>query len=240
MFLCSGLRLHELNRETDVIVLSEKWSSVNTCRDIQGYTGFHTCRADKTGGGVSVFIRNCYTSTHMANFSVCHAYNEISVVKVSLSNNCSVIIIGVYRPPDKSKIPEFTIVLNDILSSTSQPDHVFLVGDLNISLLDPTAIENDFINNCHSNSLIPLIHKPTRNANNNPSIIDHIWTNQLYDTFNGIFLLDITDHYPIFTIAPINCLQKRIRVKFRDHSGQNLAKLKIEVEHYLNNHVQIN
>ena len=54
------------------------------------------------------------------------------------------------------------------------------------------------------------------------------------------FLLDITDHYPIFTIAPINCPQKRIRVKFRDHSGQNLAKLKFEVEHYLNNHVQIN
>ena len=54
------------------------------------------------------------------------------------------------------------------------------------------------------------------------------------------FLLDITDHYPIFTIAPINSPQKQICVKFRYHSGQNLAKLKIEVEHYLNNHDQIN
>ena len=54
------------------------------------------------------------------------------------------------------------------------------------------------------------------------------------------FLLDITDHYPIFTIAPINCPQKWILAKFRDHSGQNLAKLKFAVEHYLNNHVQIN
>ena len=200
------------------------------------YTGFHTYRADKTGGGVSVFIRNCYTSTHMAKFSVCYAYYDISVVKVSLSNNCKGIIIGVYRPPDKSKIPEFTIKLNEILSSTPQSAHVFIVGDLNINLLDPIAIENDFINN----SLIPLINKPTRNANNNPSILDYIWTNQLYDTFNGIFLLDITDHYPIFTIAIINCPQKRIRVKFRDNSGQNLAKLKFEVEHYLNNRVQIN
>ena len=130
--------------------------------------------------------------------------------------------------------------MNEILSSTSQFDHVFIVGDLNINLLDPIAIENDFINNCHRNSLIPLINKPTRNANNNPSILDHIWTNQLYDTSNDIFLLDITGHYPIYTIAPINCHQKRIRVKFRDHSGQNLAKLKFEVEQYLNNHVQIN
>ena len=136
---------------------------------------------------------------------MCHAYYEFSVVRISLSNNCAVIIIGVYRPPDKSKIPEFTIKLNEILSSNSQSDHVFIAGDLNINLLDPTAIENDFINNCHFNSLIPLINKPTRNANNNPTILDHIWSNQLYDTFNGIFLLDITDHYPIFTIVPINC-----------------------------------
>ena len=93
---------------------------------------------------------------------------------------------------------------------------------------------------CHSNTPFPLINKPTRNANNNSCILDHTWTNQLYDTFNGIFLLDITDHYPIFTIAPINCLQKRIRVKFWDHSGQNLAKLRFKVEHYLNTHVQIN
>ena len=115
----------------------------------------------------------------MANFLVCHAYYEFSVVRISLSNNCTVIIIGVYRPPDKSKIPEFTIKLNEILSSTSQSDHVFIVGDLNINLLDPTAIENDFFNNCHSNSLNPLINKPTRNANNNPSILYRIWSNQL-------------------------------------------------------------
>ena len=59
-------------------------------------------------------------------------------------------------------------------------------------------------------------------------------------TFNGFFLLDITNHHPIFTIALINCPQKRIHVKFRNHSRQNLAKVKIEVEHYLNNHVRIN
>ena len=133
-------------------MFSETWFSANTCHGVQGYTGSHTYLADKTGGGVSVFIRNCYTSTHMAKFLVCHACYEISVVKVSLSNNCTVIIIAVYKPPDKSKIPEFTVKFNEILSSTSQSDHVF--GGLNINLLYSIAIENDFINNCHSNSLI--------------------------------------------------------------------------------------
>ena len=77
----------KLNRVADAIVVSETWFSANTCHDVQGYTGFHTYRADKTGGSVSVLIRNSYTSTHMADFSVFHAYYEISVVKVSLSNN---------------------------------------------------------------------------------------------------------------------------------------------------------
>ena len=102
----------------------------------------------------------------MAQFFVCHAYYEINVVKVLFSNNCTIIIIGVYRPPDKSNIPQFTIKLNENLSSASQSDHVFIVGDLNINLLDPIAIENNFINNRHSYSLIPLINKPTLNANN--------------------------------------------------------------------------
>ena len=65
--------------------------------------------------------------------------------------------------------------------------HVFIVGDLNINLLDHIDIENDFINNCHSNSLIPLINKPTRNANKNPSIIDHIWTTQQLMTHSMVF-----------------------------------------------------
>ena len=123
------------------------------------------------------------------------------------------------------------------MSSISQSDYVFIVSDLNINLLDPTALENNFINNSHYNSLIPLINKPTPNE---ICILDHLWSNQLYDTFSGIFLSDITDHYPIFTIVPINCPQKRVRVKFRDHYGQNIARLKLEVEHYVYNHVQIN
>ena len=62
------------------------------------------------------------------------------MVKVSVSYNCTVIIIGVYRPPDTSEIPELAIKFNKILSTISQSDHVFIVGELNINLLDPIAI----------------------------------------------------------------------------------------------------
>ena len=59
-----------LRRAADVIVLYETWFSVNTCRDVLDYNGFHTHCLDKSGGGVGVFIGNYCTSLHMANFSV--------------------------------------------------------------------------------------------------------------------------------------------------------------------------
>ena len=49
----------ELSRAADFIVLSETWFSANTCHDVQGYSGLHAYRADKSGGGVSVFVRDC-------------------------------------------------------------------------------------------------------------------------------------------------------------------------------------
>ena len=58
-FICVWIRSLQ-----DVIVLSETWSSANTCHDVQGYTFLHyTYNPDTTVGGVSVLIRNCDTST---------------------------------------------------------------------------------------------------------------------------------------------------------------------------------
>ena len=58
----------ELNRAADVIVFLETWFSANTCYGVQGYTCFHTYRADKTGGGVYVFIRNVIHQPIWPNF----------------------------------------------------------------------------------------------------------------------------------------------------------------------------
>ena len=49
---------------------------------------------------VSMFIRNCYTSTH----KVVTSYYEIGVAKISLSNTFAASIIGIYSPPYYSKL----------------------------------------------------------------------------------------------------------------------------------------
>ena len=53
----------ELSRAADDIVFSETWFSVNTCYDVQGYTGFHTYHADKTGG--SLCLSEIVTHRHI-------------------------------------------------------------------------------------------------------------------------------------------------------------------------------
>ena len=54
-----------------------------------------------------------------------------------------------------------------------------------------------------SNSFLPLITRPTRVTANSAKLIDNIFTNHFdcsLQSSEGIFVTDITDHYPIFHI----------------------------------------
>ena len=62
----------------------------------------------------------------------------------------------------------------------------------------------------HSNSLIPLIYKPTRETKTTVTLIDNIFTNN-YNVndllLQGLLITDISDHYAIFHIWDKNCLE---------------------------------
>ena len=84
------------------------------------------------------------------------------------------------------------------------------MGDYNLDLLkhechNPTE---HFLNTMYSNSLTPLIYKPTRETDSTATLIDNMFTNH-YDVndqlYQGIFLVDISDHYGIFHIMDNQC-----------------------------------
>ena len=78
-----------------------------------------------------MFIITFYTSTNVWPIFQCVMHIMRLVWQTFPSQtNIPLLLFVYYRPPDKSKIREFTIKLNDILSSTSQSDHVFIVVEL--------------------------------------------------------------------------------------------------------------
>ena len=62
----------------------------------------------------------------------------------------------------------------------------------------------------YSMSLYPTITKPSRITSHSPTIIDNIYTNIMGSlTTSGLFICDITDHLPVFTL--VDCDVKKTR-----------------------------
>jgi len=76
-------------------------------------------------------------------------------------------------------------------------------------------------------SFVPLINIATYYSQaNSAACLDHIWFNKLDSTVSGSFRVDISDHFPIFSLlsVPLN-VNDRIVKSFRDHSADSLSRL---------------
>ena len=135
-----------------------------------------------------------------------------------------------YRPPVNKNFSECLSIVESILDlEFMRSKQLILGGDFNVNLLN-YANDNKSKNLADlffSNSMYPLITKPTRfpNSLNNsslPTLLDHIWTNIPSVHQSGIFWVDITDHLPTFSIFNVSSpeLESKI-IKFRDYSIMN-------------------
>ena len=81
----------------------------------------------------------------------------------------------------------------------------YIIGDYNIDLLKHGSHSQteQFLDIMYSNSLIPMIYKPTRETSSTATLIDNIFTNS-YSIDNlllkGLLFADISDHHAIFHI----------------------------------------
>ena len=80
----------------------------------------------------------------------------------------------------------------------------YIMGDYNINLLNHDSHPNTtFLDTLYCKSFVPLITKPTRSIGSSHTLIDNIITNNIEElqySMQGIFLTDISDHYPIFSM----------------------------------------
>ena len=186
----------------DVFGVSETWLIPGTPKDrvnIDGYKIFRQDRTHKRGGGVALYVKNTYKTkvlkTPMDILVPENIWVEIEIDKRK-------IVVGVlYKAPN---IPYtiFSQCIEAFIKIYSNYDHVVLLGDTNIDMLDMDCASTKFFieNFIEPLSLKQVITKPTRITKTSKTLIDHaIVTNS-----KNVLVADcadpggISDHHLIF------------------------------------------
>ena len=170
--------LDNLDHTFSVIGLTETWLNPSNVSSycIDGYNHVYRTRCLSKGGGISLFVSKYFVSSEMVDLCLVNEYIESLFVKIS-NNNMSYVIGLVYRPPNSTLI-KFIEILNDILAEISHMP-CYIMGDYNIDLLKhechpPTE---RFLDTMYSNSLLPMIFKPTRETETTATLIDNnLWS----------------------------------------------------------------
>lgn len=221
-----------------IIAISETWFSNERGIDfaLNGYELVHVNRNDKTRGGVAFFIHESIKFHVVNGMSLAvDGIMECLTVEICNEKKKNVIVSCVYRTPGTS-ITIFNEWMDKLFSPVTQKT-LFICGDFNIDLLNPTKEKNieDFTDTMYSLSLNPTITKPSRITSQSATIIDNIFTNILPNqTTSGLFITDISDHLPVFTLY--NCdfsnVKNPVEMTFtRKRNEQSISKLNNSLEH---------
>ena len=125
----------------------------------------------------------------------------IEVEKGHQQKSSNVIIGVIYRPPNHD-ISCFNDKRNSIVNVVRRENKTFyLLGDYNFDILNYASHVQtaQFVDMLSSNGFLPLITRPS-----SATLIDNIFTNNIGDmnySIQGLFITDISDHFPVFHIA---------------------------------------
>ena len=219
-----------------VIALSETWLNEfnHDAFSIPGYMPLISdYRKDNSSrGGISLCIKegNDFIERKDLNIFIPTIFESLFIT-LKPSN----LTVGViYRTPDSNR-NEFLIKYNETLESLRQSNHPFLLlGDYNLNLLNYSreASVTDFVNTTFEHGCIPVISKPTRVGPNSATCIDNIIASKLIDdSFSGILVEDVSDHFPVFFCFPKNMPRSIITPSTEPPLSYNLCKKNLKKLH---------
>ena len=202
--------LNDIKGKFSAIVLSETWidddkADLNSLFHIPNYSFIHENRkTNRKGGGLGIYVHKTLDYKILPNLAKNTENIETFTIEIENKNSESILISAVYRPTRGNQSKFLEEIEQVVHNSRHSVKSVFLVGDLNLSSLDyasSTPVKN-FLNLAFENGIFPVINRPTRVTWASATAIDHILTNTIMDQDlqNGIIKLDISDHFPIFTI----------------------------------------
>lgn len=187
--------LTDLGSDFDIIVLSECWIQENFIpKTIRNYNHYNTLHNQTQNDGVIVYIKNHVT----------HSVKEIKIknancLQIQLDDHTT--LLTMYRSPNTYNITPFIHSLHEILSSIEHCQNTFIIGDLNINIINkmhPQA--NEYLNTLTLLGYFPAVTAPTRESiANNSSCIDHVFIKSELVSKSIVYQSTVTDHYAIIT-----------------------------------------
>ena len=200
-----------LDHKFRIIALTESWITDydSNLYNLPYYELFENHRSIRSGGGVALYIDMKYESKHRRDLDFFTEHCEsvfVELDKVSIGLARNVIIGCIYRVPNKD-VNSFLDSIKPVLECVRKENKLcYLLGDFNLDLMnsDNHSITGEYLDFLTSYCFFPLINRPTRVTSDTATIIDNIFTNNLNaleNSMHGVFVTDISDHYPVFYIS---------------------------------------
>ena len=230
--------LQTLNHKFSILAITELWTTAENenAINIPGYSKIIKSRVGSRGGGVGLFLdTNLEINAKVRDDLSCSDDNIMESLFVQISQNrlaVKDIIVGViYRPPNTS-VSKFSDSLTQILDKINKEDRpCYMLGDYNVDLINSQS--ESLLNVLFPNGFYPRINRPTRITNTSATLIDNIFINTHSNNIkSGIWLADISDHFPIFITLPYDTVKKTPIEKFvykRIYSEENMFDFKTQL-----------
>ena len=156
-------------------------------------------------GGLAIYLNTNYNYKSINIYENNPIWEGQFIEVTEISENKSIIIGNIYRPPPNTAVVCQTFIKDFIpILENLQRDNreVIIAGDFNIDLLK--IYENvfcDYFNSIMAQSFIPKITLPTRLSSRNCTLIDNFLcklSNVFSQSTAGILISRISDHLPYF------------------------------------------
>jgi len=236
--------LQVLTFNFDVIILSEIWSTNLTYYTnlLNGYDFFFDLPGNRAGG-VGIYVKRSLNAIQTTKYNSPSSnlrprYYESVWIEICVEKRTS-IIGGFYRHPN-SPVKDFTDDFSYSLEKIKNIKYCYVFGDINICMSNYSHnnLTNAYVDAVLDSKFLPYVYMPTRITNHSSSIIDHVYSNNLFTDNNicktGLIINDIADHCANFMFViennQLKCCNKSVDA-VRIFSKHNINKFNNLLDH---------
>lgn len=172
----------------------------------QGYSHVGLFRAEKRGGGVSIYAKTGLQCDLIDEYSA--ITSDLEVIAVRCSSFC---ILTVYRPPS-GKVECFVDHMDKTLAHVSSSGQcAIIVGDVNIDLLTYSNAQCEFLWTMCCYDFQNLVNCATRVTATSEALLDVCFTSYCRGRMiSGVLSADVSDHLAVFCALEIYVARKKV------------------------------